>query len=171
MDVDLDALVGKLSLEQKVRLVTGADFWTRYPEPAIGLRAIATSGGPVGVRGTVDDERATSADLPSPRALAASWDIELLQRLAELLAAEARRKGVDLVLGPTVNLHRSPLGGRHFKCFSEDPDLTARLRVGYVRAIQGRGVRATPKRYIADDSETERFTVDVRVCDSSALCG
>ncbi len=162
MDVDIDALVDKLSLEQKVRLLTGADFWTLYPEPAIGLRAVALSDGPVGVRGTVDDERDTSANLPSPTALAASWDTELLARLAELLAAEARRKGVDVVLGPTVNLHRSPLGGRHFECYSEDPLLTARLGIAYVRAMQALGVGATPKHYVANDSETDRFTVDVR---------
>jgi beta-glucosidase len=162
MDVDIDALVGKLNLEQKVRLVTGADFWTLYPEPTVGLRAVAVSDGPVGVRGTVDDERDTSANLPSPTALAASWDTDLLAGMAELLAAEARRKGVDVVLGPTVNLHRSPLGGRHFECFSEDPLLTARLGVAYVRAMQARGVGATPKHYVANDSETERFTVDVR---------
>lgn len=162
MQVDLDALVGKLSLEQKVRLVTGADFWTLYPEPAIGLRAVALSDGPVGVRGTVDDERDTSANLPSPTALAASWDIDLLARLARLLAAEARRKGVDVVLGPTINLHRTPLGGRHFECYSEDPYLTAELGIAYVRAMQALGVGATPKHYVANDSETERFTVDVR---------
>jgi beta-glucosidase len=163
MDVDLDALVGKLSLEQKVRLVTGADFWTLHAEPAVGLRAVALSDGPVGVRGTVDDERDTSANLPSPTALAASWDTELLAGMAALLAAEARRKGVDAVLGPTINLHRSPLGGRHFECYSEDPLLTARLGTAYVRAMQARGVGATPKHYVANDAETERFTVDVRV--------
>jgi beta-glucosidase len=163
MDVNIDALLAKLTLEQKVRLLTGADFWTLHPEPAIGLRAVALSDGPVGVRGIVNDERDTSANLPSATAIAASWDTGLIVRLAELLAAEARRKGVDVVLGPTVNLHRSPLGGRHFECYSEDPLLTARLGTAYVRALQARGVGATPKHYIANDSETERFTVDVRV--------
>jgi beta-glucosidase len=163
MNVNLDALLAKLTLEQKIRLLTGADFWTLHAEPAIGLRAMALSDGPVGVRGTVHDERDSSANLPSATAIAASWDTGLVARLAELLAAEARRKGIDVVLGPTVNLHRSPLGGRHFECYSEDPLLTARLGTAYVRALQARGVGATPKHYIANDSETERFTVDVRV--------
>ncbi|HKT05156.1 MAG TPA: glycoside hydrolase family 3 C-terminal domain-containing protein [Rugosimonospora sp.] len=167
MDIDIDALLGKLSLEQKARLVTGADFWTLHPEPTVGLRAVAVSDGPVGVRGTVDDERDTSANLPSPTALAASWDTDLLARLAGLLAAEARRKGVDAVLGPTINLHRSPLGGRHFECYSEDPLLTARLGTAYVRAMQARGVGATPKHYVANDSETERFTLDARLDERS----
>jgi len=78
---------------------------------------------------------------------------------------EARRKGVDVVLGPTINLHRSPLGGRHFEAFSEDPVLTAGLAVAYVGGVQDNGVGATPKHYVANDSETERFTVDVRIGD------
>ena len=163
MGQDLDALVGKLSLEQKVRLLTGADWWTLPAEPAIGLRSIVLSDGPVGVRGTKHEETDPSANLPSATAIAASWDLSLVTRLAELLAAEARRKGVDVVLGPTVNLHRSPRGGRHFECYSEDPLLTAKLGTAYVRALQDMGVGATPKHYVANDSEDERFTVDVRV--------
>ncbi|WP_437965805.1 glycoside hydrolase family 3 C-terminal domain-containing protein [Sorangium sp. So ce260] len=157
-----DALAA-LSLEQKVRLLTGADFWSTYPEPAIGLRRIVVSDGPVGVRGEHWDERDPSVSLPSATALAATWDESLMERLGALLASEARRKGVDVVLGPTVNLHRSPLGGRHFECFSEDPLLTGRLGAAYVRGLQAHGVGATPKHYVANDSETERFTVDVRV--------
>ncbi|WP_437315031.1 beta-glucosidase [Sorangium sp. So ce385] len=157
-----DALAA-LSLEQKVRLLTGADFWSTYPEPAIGLRRIVVSDGPVGVRGEHWDERDPSVSLPSATALAATWDEALIERLGALLASEARRKGVDVVLGPTVNLHRSPLGGRHFECFSEDPLLTGRIGAAYVRGLQAHGVGATPKHYVANDSETERFTVDVRV--------
>lgn len=163
MPVDIASLVAKLTIEQKVRLVTGADWWSLHPEPAIGLRAMALSDGPVGVRGTVHDDTDPSANLPSATAIAASWDTDLVARLAGLLAAEARRKGVDVVLGPTVNLHRSPRGGRHFECYSEDPLLTARLGVAYVRALQDRGVGATPKHYVANDAETERLTVDNRV--------
>jgi beta-glucosidase len=163
MSQDLDALVAKLSLEQKVRLLSGADWWTLHPEPAIGLRPVVLSDGPVGVRGTRHADTDPSANLPSATAIAASWDLGLVARLAELLAAEARRKGVDVVLGPTVNLHRSPRGGRHFECYSEDPLLTAKLGTAYVRALQARGVGATPKHYVANDSEDDRFTVDVRV--------
>src|ERR687889_172936 len=135
-DAELQARVNTLSLEQKVRLLTGADFWSLYPEPAIGLRRLVVSDGPAGVRGELWDERDTSANVPSPTALAASWDDDLLEGIAHLLAAEARRKGVDVVLAPTVNLHRSPYGGRHFECFSEDPVLTARTGAALVRAMQ-----------------------------------
>lgn len=153
----------RLSLEQKVRLLSGAGFWSTQAEPAIGLGRIVVSDGPAGVRGEVWDERDPSASLPSPTAFAATWDEDLVARLAELLAAEARRKGVHVVLGPTINLHRSPLGGRHFECFSEDPLLTGRIATAYVRALQSYGIGATPKHYVANDSETDRFTVDVRI--------
>jgi len=152
-----------LTLEQKVRLLTGADFWTLHPEPAVRLRQLVVSDGPAGVRGRTWDERDWSANVPSPTALAATWDEPRVERIGRLLAAEARRKGVDVLLAPTVNLHRTPYGGRHFECFSEDPLLTGRLGVAYVRGVQSQGVGATVKHFVANDSETERFSLDVRV--------
>ncbi|WP_223878373.1 glycoside hydrolase family 3 protein [Microbacterium radiodurans] len=121
------------------------------------------SDGPAGVRGPRWDEREPSLNLPSGSALAASWDPDLAYRYGAAAAAEARRKGVDVVLGPTINLHRSPLGGRHFECLSEDPELTGELGAAYVRGLQDNGVAATPKHYVANDSETDRFTVDIDV--------
>src|SRR5215207_9443269 len=126
-EAELAARLARLSLEQKVPLLTGADFWALHSEPTIGLRRLVLSDGPAGVRGEKWDERDPSANVPSPTALAASWDEARVERLGRLLAAEARRKGVDVLLAPTVNLHRSPYGGRHFECFSEDPLLTARI--------------------------------------------
>lgn len=161
-------LLERLTLEQKAALVQGADFWTTVPLPEIGLRAMTLSDGPAGVRGPRWDEREPSLNLPSGSALAASWDVDLAYRYGAAAASEARRKGVDVVLGPTINLHRSPLGGRHFECFSEDPELSAELAAAYVRGLQDNGVAATPKHYVANDSETDRFTVDVRV-DERAL--
>ncbi|MDT0181754.1 glycoside hydrolase family 3 C-terminal domain-containing protein [Microbacterium sp. ARD31] len=158
-------LLEKLTLEQKAALVQGADFWTTVPLPHIGLRAMTLSDGPAGVRGPRWDEREPSLNLPSGSALAASWDEELAYRYGAAAASEARRKGVDVVLGPTINLHRSPLGGRHFECLSEDPELTAGLGAAYVRGMQDNGVGACPKHFVANDSETDRFTVDVQVDD------
>lgn len=164
-DGALDRLIGELSLEQKVRLLTGATTWRTAGEPGIGLREMVTSDGPAGVRGEAWDERRTSVLLPSASALGAMWDEGLVERLGGLLAAEAARKGVDVVLAPTLNLHRSPLGGRHFECFSEDPELTGRTGAAVVRGIQALGVAATAKHYVGNDSETDRLTVDVRVSD------
>ena len=160
---ELDRLVEKLDLERKVRLLTGATVWSTHAEPDIGLRAMVTSDGPVGVRGEGWDERSPSLTLPSATALAATWDDDLVGLLGGLLAAEARRKGVHVLLAPTLNLHRSPLGGRHFECYSEDPLLTGRIGAAYIRGVQAGGVAATAKHYVANDSETERLTLDARV--------
>lgn len=161
--MDLDALVDRLTLDQKVRLLTGADFWAMRDEAAVGLRRVVTSDGPAGVRGELWDERDSSLSIPSPTAVAASWDAGLVRDLGRLLAFEARRKGVDVVLAPTVNLHRSPYGGRHFECFSEDPLLTGVIGSAFVEGLQGEGVAATVKHFVANDSETDRLTVDARV--------
>lgn len=159
----LRELCDELSLEEKVHLLTGRDSWSTNPLPRIGLRSMVLSDGPAGVRGATWDERSPSANFPSPTAIAASWDREALRTLGEALGQEARRKGAHVVLGPTINLQRSPYGGRHFEAFSEDPLLTSELATAYVRGVQSQGVGATPKHYVANDSETDRFTVDVRV--------
>jgi beta-glucosidase len=160
------SLVTSLSLVEKVRLLTGADSWRTHESPAIGLRSIVTSDGPAGVRGTTKDERSPSACLPCPSALGATWDPQLVYRVAAALGAEARSKDVDVLLAPTVNLMRSPLGGRGFEFFSEDPVLTAALAVGYVRGVQSAGVAATVKHFVANDTETGRRTYDARINES-----
>ncbi|KQR31085.1 MULTISPECIES: glycoside hydrolase family 3 protein [Curtobacterium] len=161
----IDALLGQLTTDEKVQLLTGRDFWTTWPVEKIGLRRILMSDGPSGVRGEVWDERDPSLNLPSATALSASWDRAIAKRYGAAAAVEARRKGVDVVLGPTINLHRSPLGGRHFEAFSEDPVLTGDLAASYVDGVQENGVAATPKHYIANDYETDRFTASTEVSD------
>jgi len=165
LDERIGALVDQLTTEEKVQLLTGRDFWTTWPIEKIGLRRILMSDGPSGVRGEVWDERDPSLNLPSATALSASWDRAIAKRYGAAAAVEARRKGVDVVLGPTINLHRSPLGGRHFEAFSEDPVLTGDLAASYVEGVQENGVAATPKHYIANDYETDRFTASTEVSD------
>ena len=160
---DESRLVARLSLEQKVHLLTGADGWTLYPESAIGLRPLVMSDGPAGVRGTRFDPADPSTSLPCPVAIAATWDVDLVERLAVALGHEARSKGVDVLLAPTINIIRTPLSGRGFECFSEDPLLTSRMAVAYVRGVQSAGVGATAKHFVANDSETERRTYDARI--------
>jgi beta-glucosidase len=159
----LDRLVGKLGLDQKVRLLTGAAHSRLHAEPAVGLGAMTMSDGPAGVRGPGWNDGSPSACLPCPTAVAASWDLDLVAGMGRLLAAEAVRKGVHVVLAPTVNLQRSPIAGRHFECLSEDPFLTGKIGAALVRALQEHGVAATVKHYVANDSETERFSADVRL--------
>ncbi|MFF9492434.1 glycoside hydrolase family 3 C-terminal domain-containing protein [Streptomyces flaveolus] len=162
-EADIDRLLGKLTPRARALLLNGATTWRTRAEPGVALRELVMSDGPAGVRGQSWDERSTSVLLPSATALAATWDEELVRRLGGLLAAEARRKGVHVLLAPTLNLHRSPLGGRHFECFSEDPELTGRIGAAFIRGVQDLGVAATAKHYVANDSETDRLTVDVRV--------
>nr|WP_247614249.1 glycoside hydrolase family 3 C-terminal domain-containing protein [Streptomyces sp. RG38] len=156
-------MLGTLAPRTRALLPGGATTWRTRAEPAVGLGPLVLSDGPAGIRGEAWDERVTSLLLPSATALAATWDEDLVERLGGLLAAEARRKGVHVVLAPNLNLHRSPLGGRHFECFSEDPELTGRTGAALIRGIQAHGVAATAKHYVANDSETDRLTVDVRV--------
>ncbi|GGL68013.1 beta-glucosidase [Streptomyces fumigatiscleroticus] len=156
----VEAALAGLGLDAKARLLSGQDMWTLPALPEIGLESLVMSDGPIGVRGvrwTADDP---SVALPSPTALAASWDPELARRAGVLLAQEARRKGVHVLLAPTVNLHRSPLGGRHFEAYSEDPYLTGLIGAGYVSGVQSGGVGTTVKHFVANDAETDRFTVD-----------
>ncbi|MEN9989384.1 MAG: hypothetical protein RL508_363 [Actinomycetota bacterium] len=156
-------LTAKLSLEQKVALLTGRDFWNTVANDEIGLRNMLLSDGPAGVRGEFWDERDNSLNLPSGSALGSTWSRDIAHEYGVVLGAEAARKGVDVVLGPTINLHRSPLGGRHFECLSEDPMLTGALASSYTIGLQSTGKGACPKHYIANDFETNRFQANVNV--------
>lgn len=159
----LRSLIAELSVADKARLVAGAGFWTLTPLPQIGLRELVFSDGPNGVRGSTWDERDTSPLTPVASAVAATWDRDMAYAAGDLFGTEAARRGIDVVLAPTVNLHRSPYGGRHFENFSEDPLLVAEMGAGVVSGIQAHDVAATPKHFVANDSETERMTYDVAV--------
>ena len=163
IEATLQKKLAALPLEKKVALLTGGDFWGTLPLAEIGLQRMVLSDGPAGVRGASWDERDPSLNLPSGTALAATWDVELAHQYGETLAGEAQRKGVDVVLGPTINLHRSPRGGRHFEAFSEDPLLSGEIAIAYTQGLQGQGIAAVPKHYVGNDSEDERFHVDVLI--------
>ena len=152
----------ELSLTEKIGLLTGADAFTLPALPRIGLRGLRTSDGPAGVRGTNMDPDDRSTSFPAPIALAATWDPALVDRVTRQLGMESRAKGIDVLLAPTVNLARTPYGGRGFECFGEDPVLAARIAAAYVRGVQSEGVAATVKHFVGNDSEVERWTVDVR---------
>ena len=156
----IEAALAAMDLDTKAKLLAGRDMWRTIPVEAAGLRSMTVSDGPIGVRGRFWTLADPSLALPSPTAQAASWDPDFVRRIGHLLAAEARRKHVDVLLAPTINLHRSPLGGRHFEAFSEDPYLTGRIARAYVAGVQEGGVGTTMKHYIANDAETDRFTVD-----------
>jgi beta-glucosidase len=155
--------VRELDLEVKVELLTGAAAFSLHGNDAIGLRPMIFSDGPTGVRGSEFVGGKKVALFPNATLLAQAWDEMAAERVGELLAGEGRSQDVDVVLGPTVNLHRSALGGRLFEAYAEDPLLSGRLAASYIRGIQRYGVGGCVKHYVANESETERRTVDVRV--------
>jgi beta-glucosidase len=163
----VEAALTRLDLETKVSILAGQDMWTLPAVPEIGLASVVMSDGPVGVRGVRWTAGDPSIALPSPTALAATWDPELARRAGQLLGQEARRKGVHVLLAPTVNLQRTPLGGRHFEAYSEDPLLTGEIGTGYVLGVQDQGVATTVKHFVANDSETDRFTVSSQLSDAA----
>jgi beta-glucosidase len=163
----LEAIV-RLPLEEKAEALAGASMWRTKEIPSLGLESLRLSDGPNGVRGEVFDERDIAACTPCGSALGATWDTELVQRVAALVGDEALRRGINVVLGPTMNTHRSPLGGRGFECFAEDPVLAGSLAAAWVTGLQSRCVAATPKHFVCNDAETDRTSIDC-VVDDRAL--
>ncbi|PFG33217.1 beta-glucosidase family protein [Sanguibacter antarcticus] len=156
-------LVDSLSLDEKVRLLTGATAWRLYALETIGLRSLTMSDGPVGVRGLGEVAGETSVLFPAPSAISATWDRDLAFETGQAFGREARDHGVDVVLAPQVNIQRTPVGGRHFECYSEDPLLTAEIGTAVIRGIQDQGVAACVKHFVANDSETDRTTYVARL--------
>jgi beta-glucosidase len=158
--------VEDLTLEEKCQLLGGASTWRTHPVDRVDLPALKMSDGPNGVRGDgLGARRTPGVTIPVGIAIGASWNPELAGELGDLLGKESRRKGAHVLLAPTVNLQRTPVGGRVFECMSEDPELTARLAVPLVRAVQAHDVAVTVKHYVANDTEVDRMTVDVDVDD------
>jgi beta-glucosidase len=133
----------ELDLEDKVQLLTGAAAFSLHGNEAIGLRAMIFSDGPTGVRGSEFVGGKKVALFPNATLLAQAWDETAAERVGEMLAGEGRSQEVDVVLGPTVNLHRAPLGGRLFEAYAEDPLLSGRLAAAYIRGIQRYGIGAS----------------------------
>jgi beta-glucosidase len=163
MEATLEDTIAGLTLEEKISMLAGADHWTTVPVERLGIPALKMSDGPIGARGAQSRGGPTSACFPAGVALAATWNPELVGRVGEALAEDARAKGVHLLLAPTVNIQRSPLAGRNFECYSEDPYLAARMAVAYIRGLQSRGVGACIKHFVCNDSEFERRGISSEV--------
>jgi beta-glucosidase len=151
-----------LTLEEQAALTAGTDFWHTTPIDRLAIKSIRVTDGPAGARGH-RWSIGTSASLPCGTALAATWNRGLVRRVGRVLADEARAKGASVLLGPTVNIHRHPLAGRHFESFSEDPYLSAEIAVAYIDGVQERGIGACVKHFVCNDQEYERHTIDVAV--------
>jgi beta-glucosidase len=157
----VDEVLAALSTEEKAVLTAGADMWTVPGLPDHGVPSIKVTDGPNGARGAalLGAGRVTAACLPCGSALGATWDPELVEEVGRVLGEEAHTKGARVLLAPTINLHRHPLGGRGFECYSEDPLLSGKVAAGFVRGVQSQGVAATAKHFVANEQEHERTTI------------
>ncbi len=163
-------LLQDLTLDEKAQLLAGQDFWNTKAIPRLGIPALTLSDGPHGLRKQCgeSDHLGLSASVPatcfpSAAGLASSWDPTLLTEMGHALGREAVAQQVGVVLGPGVNLKRSPLCGRNFEYFSEDPLLTARLASALIEGIQAEGIGTSVKHFAVNNQETDRLRVDARV--------
>ena len=161
----VESVLAALSVRQKASLTAGADMWTVPGVPEHGVPAVTVTDGPNGARGSalLGAGSATAVCVPCGSALGATWDPELVEQVGQILGEETRSKAARVLLAPTVNLHRHPLGGRGFECYSEDPLLSGRTAAGFVRGVQSRGVAATAKHFVANELEFERLTISSQV--------
>ncbi|KIW55727.1 hypothetical protein PV05_04457 [Exophiala xenobiotica] len=157
---DVEEVLPQLTTSEKVDLLSGIDFWHTAPVHRLGVPSIRLSDGPNGVRGTRFFNGVPAACLPCGTGLAATWDIDLVKKGGRLQGHEAIAKGASVILGPTTNMQRSPLGGRGFESFSEDPYLAGAMSAATVNGIQSTGVAATIKHYVCNDQEDQRQAVD-----------
>lgn len=154
-----------LTLEEKVAMLAGESAWFTMSVERLGIPRIKVTDGPNGARGEGSSakQKTTAACFPVGIALAATWNRDLLHQVGAALAEEARTKSAHVLLAPTVNIHRSPLNGRNFECYSEDPYLTAEIAVAYIKGVQSKGVGATIKHFVCNDSEFQRNSISSEV--------
>lgn len=162
-EAEYTELIATLDLQTKVKILTGATAFTLWPHEPIGLGELRFSDGPTGVRGLKFVGGRVVSLFPNATLLASAWNEDTAYEVGQLLAEEAAAQEIHVVLGPTINLHRTVLGGRLFEAYSEDPLLTGRLAAAYVRGLQDQGIAACLKHLIANESETDRTTVDSQV--------
>ncbi|HBY08991.1 MAG TPA: glycosyl hydrolase [Chloroflexi bacterium] len=163
MEQKIEQLLAQLTLEEKVAMIAGADLWHTLGVERLGIPQIRVTDGPNGARGAEGEMAPPSVCTPVGVALAATWNPELIQRVGEVLGDETKTKGSHVLLAPTVNIHRGPLAGRNFECYSEDPYLTARMAVAYINGLQSKGVSACIKHFVCNDSEFERTSMSSEV--------
>ncbi|KAH6952443.1 glycoside hydrolase superfamily [Ilyonectria sp. MPI-CAGE-AT-0026] len=165
VDIDVDRLLAQLTLEEKIGLLCGQGSFKTTSLPAHGIPSITTSDGPHGLRGARQFARVPSILLPSATAMGATFDVDLMRRIGNLLGEEARCKNIHVLLAPTVCLQRSPLMGRGFEAFAEDPILSGLIASAYINGIQELGIAACIKHYAAHDQSTMSIEDNVRMSD------
>ena len=163
MTRDINKLIDQMTIEEKALLTTGATMWSTNPVDRFDLPAVTVTDGPAGARGPITPGIGTQVAtlcIPCGSALGATFDVPLLEEIGVALGHQTRSKGARVLLAPTVNLHRSPLFGRSFECYSEDPLLSGKLAASFIRGVQSRGVATTVKHFVGNDAEFERMTIN-----------
>ena len=165
---DIDSILQNMTLEEKAALCTGASPWTTTPIDRLGVPSLLMTDGPHGIRLSSNPQAMASQSLPAtcfPTAscLASTWNTALIQAMGAALGEEAISLGVGLLLGPGANMKRSPLGGRNFEYFSEDPFLSGEMSASLIDGIQSKGVGTSLKHYAANNQEYQRFTMDAEI--------
>jgi beta-glucosidase len=168
MATDLEALIAQMTLEEKAALCTGASAWTTTPVERLGIPEMIVSDGPHGVRRVPDIQSMGMKSLPAtcfPTAscLASTWDVDLIRQMGIALGEECIALNVDVLLGPGVNMKRSPLGGRNFEYFSEDPYLAGEMAASFINGVQSKGVGTSLKHYAVNNQEFQRFSISAEV--------
>lgn len=162
----IQQLIDKMTLKEKVSLLSGKDIWYTVPVDRLGIPSIVMTDGPHGVRASnpeVGRKVEPTTAFPTGISMGASWNPELIEQVGQALGEETRGMGCDILLGPCVNIVRYPLGGRNFETYSEDPYLAGKTAVAYIKGVQSRGVGTSLKHYALNNYEIERFRASTRV--------
>ncbi len=165
---NIQSILSQMTLEEKAALCTGASAWTTTPVERLGVPELIMSDGPHGVRrvpnlNSLAIESLPATCFPTASCLASTWDVELLHKMGEALAEECIALNVDALLGPGANMKRSPLGGRNFEYFSEDPYLAGEMAASLIEGVQSRGVGTSLKHFAANNQEFQRFSINAEV--------
>ena len=159
----IDDLLSQMTLDEKISMLAGADLWHSVPVKRLGIPVFKVTDGPNGARGAWDKMSPPSIATPVGIALGATWNPELVEKVGNVLADAVKAKGAHILLAPTVNIHRTPIAGRNFECYSEDPYLSGMLASAYIKGIQDNGVGACIKHFVANDQEYERMSMSSEV--------
>ena len=160
---NIEELIQQMTLEEKISMLAGADLWHTVAVPRLGIPQFKVSDGPNGVRGAWGSMSSPSVATPVGIALGATWNPELVKKVGNVLADELEAKGAHILLAPTVNIHRTPITGRNFECYSEDPFLSGMIASAYIKGIQDKGKGACIKHFVTNDQEYERFSMSSEV--------
>jgi beta-glucosidase len=168
LNSDIESIIASMTLEEKAALCTGASPWTTNPVERLGVPEMTVSDGPHGVRRVADVSHLLAGSLPAtcfPTAscMASTWDVDLIHALGQALAEECIALKVDVVLGPGTNMKRTPLGGRNFEYYSEDPFLAGQMAASFITGVQSRGVGTSLKHFAANNQETQRMAISAEI--------